>query len=298
MEGKARCMKPASDKGLLKKIKRRLRGLQKELHVGFVRRFRSYDGADLSRALARCGVRANDQLMLHASFDERSGFRGTVTQALDAFVHTVDAGGALYMVSMPYTGSTLDYLAGTPVFDVRRTPSRMGLMSEMLRRRSGVVRSRHPTHPILGLGAPASAMLMGHETCMYPCGPGSPFERLLAADAKVAFLDASMSTMTYYHYLEHLVSPDLPFRIYPEHPEKIQHRLEDGTIGWVEVLPFTTDSIRRRRPEILQGWMRDANIIRRARVGASELIVIGLRDVTQLVLERARRGQFFYEMSP
>ena len=61
------------------------------------------------------------------------------------------------MVSMPYTRSTAAYLqAGVP-FDVRQTMSAMGVITEMFRRKPGVVRSRQSGAPHLSPG-PGGAM--------------------------------------------------------------------------------------------------------------------------------------------
>ena len=82
------------------------------------------------------------------------------------------------MPSLPYGGSTYKYLKETRVFDVNRTVSQMGLIPEIFRRQEYVVRSLHPTHPVVAFGALANWFVQGHENCLYGCGPGSPFEKL------------------------------------------------------------------------------------------------------------------------
>jgi aminoglycoside 3-N-acetyltransferase len=272
-----------------------LRGLQKYLQIRFVRQFRAYEYAELVEALSMAGIQSGDHLMLHASSGPEFGFEGSVGQAIDAFIEVLGADGTLFMVSMPYGSSTMEYLERGPIFDVDRTPSRMGLMSELFRRRPDVLRTAHPTHPVLGHGPGARAFLTGHDCMKFPCGSGSPFERMLAADGKVAFFNASLSTMTYFHYLEHLLAARLPFPIYAE-PVRASIREPGGGVGSVMVCPFTLESIRRRRPQILQQWMREAGLIRPMRVGASQIIVLRLREVTDLVLAHADRGKFFYSM--
>ena len=44
------------------------------------------------------------------------------------------------------------YYLKRPVFDVRRQPSEMGLLSELFRRRESVRRSLHPTASVCALG--------------------------------------------------------------------------------------------------------------------------------------------------
>ena len=80
----------------------------------------------------------------------------------------------------------------------------MGLVSEYFRRRPDVVRSLHPTHPILVHGPDAEAIVAAHPACLYPCGPDTPFDRLLALDGKVVFFNVEFAVFTFFHYLEHL----------------------------------------------------------------------------------------------
>jgi aminoglycoside 3-N-acetyltransferase len=283
---------------LLRWAKFRVKSWRYRAHVALVRRFRSYDAKALLDALRRAGIQEGDQLMLHASFDDRYGFRGSAVDAVDVFQAAVGSTGTLYMVSLPYTSSTLEYLRADPLFDPKRTPSRMGLLSEIFRRRPGVLRSCHPTHPVLGLGPAAESVLSGHELCAYPCGPGSPFERLLHAGAKVAFFNVSLSNLTYFHYLEHLVAPQLPFPIYSAQPVPARLVMANGDVRSIPVYTFTPECIRRRRPEWLQKWMRDEGLVDYRRLGASELTVIGLRSVTDLALAHAARGNLFFDISP
>jgi aminoglycoside 3-N-acetyltransferase len=280
-----------------KRLKNRLRSVVRQMRRLYISKFRSFNAEDLAAALRRAGIVDGDQLLLHSSFEEHHGFRGGVVELIDCLVSAVGSAGGIYMVSMPYASSTAEYLRGNPVFDLRRTPSRMGLVSEFFRRRSGVIRSRHPTHPVLGIGVHAREVLAGHEAAEYSCGPGSPFERLLHRDGKLAFMNVSMDTMTYFHYLEHLIAASLPFPLYEPEPMEARMRDEAGSEEVLKTWVFSMEAIRRRRPPILQDWMEGAGLIKTVKVGATCIRVMSLRAVTDLVLERAARGEFFYDMA-
>lgn len=94
----------------------------------------------------------------------------------------------------------------------------MGLISETFRRQPGVQRSLHPTHPVLAFGPRAQWIVADHETCLYPCGPGTPFEKLVELRAKILFYGVSEFHFTLHHYLEHLVKDELPFALYEAEP--------------------------------------------------------------------------------
>lgn len=266
------------------------------LRSGLVRRFRSFGDAELLAALRGLGVRPGDSVMLHSGFGGHHGYRGTIEQFTDVFVEAVGPGGCLLMVSLPYRSSSLQYLQQGRRFDVRRTPSMMGLVSEYFRRRPGVVRSLHPTHPVLALGAPAREMISGHEDCRHPCGPGTPFARLAERDGVVAFFDVPFATFTFFHYLEHLVHADLPFPIYTAEPFVVPVIDEHGATRQVTTHVFTLEAIRRRRFDAFERALRQRGLVRRQRIGNTVLELVRAREVVAYVEEMRRAGQYFYDL--
>jgi aminoglycoside 3-N-acetyltransferase len=282
---------------LLEPVKDRLRPSYRKLRLAVVQRFFSYGPEELVGALRRLGVQPGDSIMVHARFDNHHGFRGTIRAANEAFVEAVGEQGNLLMVSMPYRTSAAEYLRNLQCFDVRRTPSAMGLMSAFFRKRPGVLRSAHPTHPVLALGPRAEWFVADHEHCVYPCGPGSPFEKLLDVGGKVVSFNTPLR-MTFLHYLEHRVSPRLDFPLYAETPFEARVIDRHGIEMQVRTYAFGTETLQRRRPEILEGWLRERGLIRGLRVGASSLTVVDLKEVVQVVDEMAAQGKYFYARAP
>jgi aminoglycoside 3-N-acetyltransferase len=278
----------------LKWAKNKLRAAHRKARRAAVRLFRSYDSAGLVRALHRVGIQPGDAVMLHSAFEPHHGFRGTSEDAIDAFVKALGPAGHLLMVSLPYRSSSIEYLSKGKTFDVRRTPSAMGLVSEFFRRRPEVVRSLHPTHPVLAYGPKAEWFIEGHERCLYPCGPGTPFEKLLQADGKVAFLNVPLPFLTFFHYLEHMVSARLSFPLYADAPFDVPVVDREGRPSVVRTFVFAPEAIRRRRFEILEGWLRDRGLVREARIGASYVLLVNLREIATTVEEMAQRGEYFY----
>ena len=126
------------------------------------RTFRSYGRAELLQALRQLGVAPGDTVMLHSAWSAAHGFRGSIDELIDVFAEAVGPQGHLLMVSLPFGGASIDWLERGRAFDVRRTPSMMGMVSEMFRRRADVLRSLHPTHPILARGPQAARFIDGH----------------------------------------------------------------------------------------------------------------------------------------
>jgi aminoglycoside 3-N-acetyltransferase len=199
------------------------------------------------------------------------------------------------MVSLPYHSSSLEYLKNLKHFDVRRTPSMMGLVSEFFRRRPNVVRSLHPTHPMLACGPKAEWICADHELSLYPCGPGTPFEKLVTLDAKTVFFNVPFVYFTFFHNLEHLVRSELPFALYTDKPFEVPVIDKSGDHRVVTTYVFTQDAIDRRRFPILEHEMRQRGMIRKSRVGNSYILSARVRDAIECVRAMSRAGRYFYE---
>ncbi len=261
-----------------------------------VRRFFSFGDQELLRALREVGIRDGDDLMLHSAFAPEHGYRGSIEQLTETFVRAVGPRGHLLMVSLPYRSSSLDYLRRLRSFDVRRAPSMMGLISEYFRRRADVLRSLHPTHPILVRGPDAAWYVARHDEALYPCGPGTPFDRLAQRNGLAAFYNVPFAAFTFFHYLEHMVRADLPFALYTEQPFHVPVIDAQGRSKTVTTYVFSPEAIVRRRFEVLEQALRRRGAIKAARVGNSRIEAVRVRDAIDCVRELASRGQWFYAL--
>ncbi|MFM9884898.1 MAG: AAC(3) family N-acetyltransferase [Burkholderiales bacterium] len=235
--------------------------------------------------------------MLHSAFSRVHGYRGTAESLTNVFLDAVGPTGHLLMVSLPYRSASIDYIESGRTFDVRRTPSMMGMVSELFRRRSDVVRSLHPTHPILVRGPRAAWFVDEHPDCLYPCGPGTPFDRLVEMNGKALFFNVPFDNFTFFHYLEHVVSAFLPFPLYSNKPYTVSIVDHDGSSRAVKTFVFAAEAIRRRRFAILDAEMRRRGLIAKKRVGNSYILAVHVRDTIDCVREMQREGRFFYDLT-
>lgn len=277
--------------------KSRIRGWYLKGQEQLVRKFFSYDPTELKECLTRMGIRHGDTLLVHSSFGPFSGLRGSPDEVVDALLKSIGPTGNLLMVSMAYLSSSYEYLQTLKCFDVRKTISRMGLISESFRRRGGVLRSLHPTHPVLAFGPKAEWIVSGHENCLYPCGPGSPFEKLLKLNGKVLFYGANTNTFTFYHYLEHIVKDELPFPLYEDQPFRVQVIDHQGHARNVTTYVYSREAIPRRRLNILFAELMRRKQWKKARLGNTPIVLIDVSHTLSSTLDLAKRGIYFYEMS-
>lgn len=242
------------------------------------------------------GIRAGDTVLVHSAFGPMLGFRGSPSALIEAYLEAVGPTGNLLMVSMPYLSATSEYLKTGAVFDVRSTPSKMGLVSEMFRRRADVVRSLHPTHSVLAKGPKADWIISGHENCIFPCGPGSPFEKLLELRGTVFFHGVSEFHFTFHHYLEDLVKDELPFSLYESQPYLARVIDKSGEMKTLETYAFTREAIARRRVRVLFDEIARRGKLKKTRIGNTIITKLATVDSLECTRDLASKGIYFYEV--
>jgi aminoglycoside 3-N-acetyltransferase len=105
-----------------------------------------------------------------------------------------------------------DFTKGTP-FDMSKTPSHMGALTEAGRHWPGAVRTGHPVYSFVAIGAKASAFKNVANRSGY--GHDSPFAMLRKMNGIVGVLDLpDQDSMTFIHHVEEML--DVPYRYHKD----------------------------------------------------------------------------------
>jgi len=253
-----------------------------------------YDGAKLKARLRSMGISEGDTLLVHSNFKPDSGFRGAPLDLVNALAGSVGERGNLLMVSLPFRGAAYDYLALGKPFNVRKTLSMMGLVTEMFRRREGTLRSLHPTHPVLACGKDAEWLVAGHESCLYPCGAGSPFGKFRQLKGKLLFFDVPFRSITFFHYVEDVLKDRLPFAVYSDRLFSVPAVDANGGNRVIQTYVFNSDV--RRMAGKLEAEMTRQGKLRHGRVGNSRFIMATAEDVVACFTAMVEAGNLPYEL--
>jgi len=169
----------------------------------------------LTDALSKLSVPRGRVLYIHSSMDWLTRAGIGVGEALDTLIDWTEAGdGTLVFPAFPFRGSHEAYLQSKPIFDVQRSPARVGLLNEAMRRRKGVKRSPDADLSVIALGPQADAVIGTGLTGKDPTGPDSPFQRILDLGGALAGLGVSLNYMNMIHVLDSRYREYYPFEIY------------------------------------------------------------------------------------
>lgn len=226
-------------------------------------------------------------VFVHSSWSEMASLSTSPLQLLEALCQAVGEEGTVVVPTYPMRGSSDAYLARNPRFDSRKTPSQVGLLTELFRRMPGAVRSLHPTHSVAARGAKAIELTKGHELCDTPFDENSPFHRMYEGDALV--LNLGVQTVSFRHLADHLIQDSLDHEIYSSRRVQVLLVDERGRELWMET--------RGHNPEIECNYrvtlarLREEGGTTLVAVGSSELELIPVRSYIERYHRCYREGE-------
>jgi aminoglycoside 3-N-acetyltransferase len=160
----------------------------------------------LAQTLAALDIERGDVLMVHSDSGaiERLGWE--IPLLIDWLINYLGPEGTL---AMP-THVTLRGKDGRPVYNVRRSPSTVGLMTEVFRRRKGVLRSRFPVSPAAAIGHQAETLIVDHSASRMPHDGHSPYAKLAELGGKALCIGCALDRMTIIHVAEDAMGEAMP----------------------------------------------------------------------------------------
>ena len=165
---------------------------------------------ELSRDLRSLGVEPGDILFVHSSFKSLGAVDGAAGAVVGALEDALGPAGLLLMPSFNLV--VRDQRART--WDLARTPSTVGWLTEFFRRMPGTFRSDHYSHSVAARGKDAEQFVAEHGSTegmdspwdLPPWGKTygdrSPMLKAYAAGGKVLMLGVDYHSSTYLHVVE------------------------------------------------------------------------------------------------
>lgn len=168
------------------------------------------------------GIDGEGTLLIHSSMKSLGEVEGGADTVLDVFTQYMKDG---LLVLPTHTWSYIK--ADNPKFSVTDSPSCIGILPELFRKRPGVIRSWHPTHSVAALGKDAADFTKDDHKFDTPCARGSSWGKLLDRKATILLIGVDLKRNTFIHGVEEWVD--------------IQGRMTDGHEQLITVLPDGTE---------------------------------------------------------
>jgi aminoglycoside 3-N-acetyltransferase len=156
------------------------------------------DQADFIHGLGRLGLGPGSLVFMHSSMRSLGKVQGGPRTVVSAILELLGPQGTL---AVPIYH---DFFLKGPaqVWDTARSPSKMGILSELVRTWPEAVRCAHPSHPIAAIGPLAGELAALDQGSA--CGKNSLLMRLVEQNAAVLLLGVGYKVCTLFHLAEEL----------------------------------------------------------------------------------------------
>ena len=164
---------------------------------------------EFRHAIIDLGIKEGDTVMVHSAWDGMRQLQAKPSQVIELLESLLGPEGTLIMPTGPICG-TRD---GKLVYDVAKSPSILGLLSESFRRWPGVQRSRFPAATVSAKGKNAALFLQDFrkQSNSKAYGLGSPYWEMGNQNGKVLVLGIEViRTLTLQHCAFDVLEDDNP----------------------------------------------------------------------------------------
>lgn len=236
---------------------------------------------DVAAALRSVGVVFGDTVMFHSSLSSMGTVVGGADAVIDGFL---DAVGPTGTVAVP----TLWWHETNPPlklddWDIDNSPSYVGLITEVFRKRPGSVRSDNPTHSVSAIGARSKELTRDHgksglRMCVFgdtAFAKESPWEKLYQWNAAYCFIGVDFTVNTMGHYVECLVVE----RALSGIPVDERSRLSNRIRRWGKPGVWPSYSFKA-----MGDRLADMGLVKFGKIGSATLRCIRTRDMVDNAL--------------
>ncbi len=262
---------------LKKYFRNRTLNSQKKLH-------HTLSKQDIIYELKKAGINNGDHILLHCALSKIGYINGGALTLIDALIETIGEEGNLLMPAFPATGRNKDYLSNNPIFDIRNTPSQMGIVSETFRNMVGVQRSLHPTDSICAFGKDAEYLTNTHFNNISPYNENSPFRKLCTIKGKILMLGTTLNgACTNLHTLEDAV--DFKFPIYDEKVFTVKMIDYNGEVKTMETKVHNPIWSAKRNCDALNPIFEKEGVLINCIIGQAKCMLLDADKMLKVMVE-------------
>jgi aminoglycoside 3-N-acetyltransferase len=258
-------------------------------------------GRQIVKDLRNLGIKKGSVIFVHSSLKSIGFVEGGAETVIDALMEAVGPEGTLTMPCLSISGSMVETLERGSVFDPQKTPSTVGSIAEVFRKRQDVCRSIHPTHSVCAWGAKAEWITSGHENANTNFGPGTPFHKIMEENGLIVGLGVDFGPVTFVHIIEDTIN-DFPLQVYCDKEYMVKVIDNDGNKKEMRVKAHDPEVARTRIDKEEGRWIRAffterlsaKGFLKTGYVGQAKTWVVSTRDLFETQLELLKEGITVY----
>jgi aminoglycoside 3-N-acetyltransferase len=229
------------------------------------------------------GLQAGDTVLVHSAFKSLGGVEGGPQTVIDVLLEILTPEGTLIMPTFNF-----DFNKGAP-WDVRSTPSQMGVLTELVRTDARAKRVFHPFYSFAVIGKYADFLTRERYKSSYE--RASVFGKLRDLDGKIMIIGLDYThSFTFVHHVEQM--------------EGVDYRFIKGFTGEVtdENGQTTTDTFYMLVRDLDKGVITEVNpmgavlekrgVVKVHKIGDADVKIMKANEAYRVIAEEMKRDPF------
>jgi aminoglycoside 3-N-acetyltransferase len=247
--------------------------------------------------IEQLGLAAGDTVYVHSSIDQLN-LEFPFYRVLPLIQNVTGPRGTVLFPTYPNRSpvSSYEYLRRGNVFDIRKTPSYTGLMTEFARRQRNAVRSLHPTKSVCAIGRYAEELTATHQNSPYPYDTCSPYYKLIEHEAKIVGIGVWTQYLSFVYCVDDALKDEAPVQTYYPQIFAAQCINYRGEVEIVETYAHDMRRVVHDIPRFIKTYVPD-EICRDMVINGMKFFRADARKLFPLMLELAKEGITVYPRS-
>lgn len=182
-------------------------------------------------------IKKGEILFVHSSVDKLN-LDFPFYKIIDLLLEKVGDDGTLIFPTYPKL-SSYKFLRSGEIFNTKKTPSYMGILSEFARRHKNAKRSNHPIKSVVAIGAQADSIVSEHHLSIKPYDKHSPFYKSFQKGAKAIGIGINVKYFSAVHIIDDIYPELMP--IDPYHKEIFETHIIDQSGKEIPIKTYAND---------------------------------------------------------
>jgi len=234
----------------------------------------------LVEGFGKLGVEEGDVLLVHNSYKSLGAVDGGPQIVINALEAVLGEAGTLIMPTFNF-----DFNKGQ-AWDVRSTPSKMGVLTEMVRMDPRAKRVFHPFYSFAILGKHAE--MLGSLRYKSSYERNSVFGKLRDLDGKIMVIGLSYNdSMTFFHHIEQMEGVD--YRFLKQFTGEVTDEKGNTYTDTFEMLVRDIDKGVMTMVDPMGELMEKAGIIKSAKIGEADVKLMKANGVYEFTAREMKR---------
>ncbi len=235
---------------------------------------------DLVSGFKDLGLQAGDTVLVHSSYKSFGGVEGGPQDVIEALFDVLTPEGTLIMPAFNF-----DFNKGQP-WDVRTTPSQMGIITEIARTDQRFKRVFHPIYSFSIAGKYAGELTGVRYKSSYE--RSSVFGRLRDLDGKIMVIGLSYNnSMTFFHHIEQMEGVDYRFIKY-----FTGEVTDENGKTWVDTFDMLVRDLDKgvhTMVDPMGALLEERGVIQSRRIGDADVKLMKANDVYRITAVEMRK---------